>query len=157
VIADDDHVRVVRRVEAVVVRVQPVAGHELDLILAADHALAVRMAAERDRLQLLSQQKARVVLEALALGDDHGALGLGLLERDALRAHGSRARCRGGASVGRRRMGYEKSSRRGLGHPGTLVRCVYLHRANASTHHSPTSAIVSSPHAPWRTNSPEAR
>ena len=82
VVAGHDDVRVVRRVEAAVVRVQTVAGHDLDLVLATDDALSVRVAAERDRLQLLTEQERRIVLETFALAHDHGALGFGLLGRD---------------------------------------------------------------------------
>ena len=86
-IADDDDVRVVRRVVAAVVRVQAVAGHELDLVLAPDDALAVGMAVERDRLQLLAEEERGIVLETLALAHDDRALGLGLLARDERVAH----------------------------------------------------------------------
>ena len=87
VVAGHDDVRVVRRVEAPVVRVEAVARHELDLVLAPDDALAIGVTAERDGLQLLTEQERRVVLVALALAHDHRSLGLGLLDRDERVAH----------------------------------------------------------------------
>jgi hypothetical protein len=87
VITGHDDVRIVRCVEAAVMRVQTVARHELDLVLAPDHALSVGVAAERDGLQLLAEEERRVVLVAFALADDHRALGLGLLDRDERVAH----------------------------------------------------------------------
>src|SRR4029078_2223507 len=86
-VARDDEVRVVRRVVPPVVRVEAVAGHELDLFFAADDALRVRVPRERDGLQLLTKEERGVVLESLALADDDVALGLGLLGGDERVAH----------------------------------------------------------------------
>ena len=81
-VSGDDDVRVVRRVVPAVMRVETLARHELDLVLAPDDPLPVRMPRERDRLQLLAEQERSVVLESLPLAHDDVALGFGLLERD---------------------------------------------------------------------------
>ena len=57
IVADDDDVRIVRRVVPAVMRVQAVAGHQLDLELAPDDTLPVWVAVERDGLQRLAQEE----------------------------------------------------------------------------------------------------
>src|SRR5258706_8068008 len=57
VVANDDDIGIVRRVVPAVMRVQAIAGHELDLKLAADHTLPVRMTVERDGLERLAEEE----------------------------------------------------------------------------------------------------
>ena len=63
-------------VEAAVVAVEIVARHRLQIGQPADRRMPVGMRAERGRRQLLIEQLIRIVLAALQLRDDHGALGL---------------------------------------------------------------------------------
>ena len=78
-VADDDERRVVRHVVAAVVPVQVVARHRLQIRQPSDRRMPVRVRLERGRRQFLIEQLIGIVVAALELGDDHGALRLAVV------------------------------------------------------------------------------
>ena len=78
-VAGDGDDRVVGRVEGAIVPVELVARHRFQVALPADDRVMVGMHLKRRGLQRLTEQETRVVLVALALGDNHRALQLGFL------------------------------------------------------------------------------
>ena len=75
-VADDDQRGVRRDVVAPVVSVQIVARHRLQIRQPADRRMVIGMHLERRRRHLGVEQLLGIVLAALQLRDDHGALGL---------------------------------------------------------------------------------
>ena len=91
-VADHDERRVVGNVVAAVVAVQIVARHRPQIVDPADRRMAVRMRAERGRGDLGVEQLVGIVLAALQLRDDDGALGLALAAARTARAPSARPR-----------------------------------------------------------------
>ena len=78
-VTDDDERGVVGDVVAAVVAVQIVPGHRLEVGDPADGRVPVGVRLERRRGQLLIEELVGIVLAALELRDDDGALGLAVV------------------------------------------------------------------------------